>query len=417
MDSETIRLRRSGLLAEFVREKRGVWNHADWLDLLGRVRAAGFTILTDAEVGRLLEEEKAAYREPKTSDRRAPPSLYKVLQVDPSADSEVIAAAYKRLARMSHPDINRSVEATAKMQELNVAYEVLSDPTRRAEYDKNYRQWRSESASPDSRYEDERRKREEMEAAWRRAQDEAEVARRYADLEKNKREQAEAASHRARDEAEAARRHYTEAEKGKREQAQRAEHQKRQREQERTEQRQRRRAESARKSAEEAEIRKHWPFPVWISDILMLAAMPAYAGFFLGPFLFDDFRWWFLSVFLALVGVAAYSLPEAIAKKRWKADKESTDRSGQQVEPKWEKIGGKIGFFAGLVSPPAILIVFGDAIDRWIRPLPNTGTVVIISVVVILVVCLITAGVGTGIGVAVGQAIDRRNHDIRGRHD
>jgi curved DNA-binding protein CbpA len=64
-------------------------------------------------------------------------NYYKLLQVDPSADPEVIAAAYKRLALKNHPDTNgASAEAKARMQAINEAYEVLSDPVRRADYDR-----------------------------------------------------------------------------------------------------------------------------------------------------------------------------------------------------------------------------------------------------------------------------------------
>lgn len=63
------------------------------------------------------------------------PDLYKILQVDPSAEPEVIEAAYKRLVRKYHPDVNGAPDAHARMQELNDAYEILSDPAQRAEYD------------------------------------------------------------------------------------------------------------------------------------------------------------------------------------------------------------------------------------------------------------------------------------------
>lgn len=60
---------------------------------------------------------------------------YQILQVDPSAEPEVIAAAYKRLSLKYHPDKNPSPQATLRMQEINEAYRVLSDPALRARYD------------------------------------------------------------------------------------------------------------------------------------------------------------------------------------------------------------------------------------------------------------------------------------------
>jgi curved DNA-binding protein CbpA len=65
-------------------------------------------------------------------------NYYQILQVDPSAEPEVINAAYKRLSIKYHPDTNRSDNANQRMQEINEAYQVLKDPTRRAHYDLYY---------------------------------------------------------------------------------------------------------------------------------------------------------------------------------------------------------------------------------------------------------------------------------------
>jgi DnaJ-class molecular chaperone len=61
---------------------------------------------------------------------------YRLLQVDPSADQEIVEAAYRRLARKYHPDLNAGDDAGAVMRQLNEAYAVLRDPTRRAAYDR-----------------------------------------------------------------------------------------------------------------------------------------------------------------------------------------------------------------------------------------------------------------------------------------
>lgn len=65
----------------------------------------------------------------------APSDYYKILQVDPEAEGEVIAAAYRRLAKMYHPDVNPGATAQTRMREINNAYAVLSDSAKRAEYD------------------------------------------------------------------------------------------------------------------------------------------------------------------------------------------------------------------------------------------------------------------------------------------
>jgi preprotein translocase subunit Sec63 len=70
---------------------------------------------------------------------------YRILQVHPEASLEVIQAAYRRLARQRHPDSGGS---NAAMQELNEAYEVLSDPVKRQDYDRWYA-GRRPDASPE----------------------------------------------------------------------------------------------------------------------------------------------------------------------------------------------------------------------------------------------------------------------------
>jgi curved DNA-binding protein CbpA len=65
----------------------------------------------------------------------AAPDPYKVLQVDPEAEDEVIQAAYRRLAQKYHPDVASGPEAAARMAGINAAWEVLRDPARRAAHD------------------------------------------------------------------------------------------------------------------------------------------------------------------------------------------------------------------------------------------------------------------------------------------
>jgi curved DNA-binding protein CbpA len=64
------------------------------------------------------------------------PDPYKVLQVDPEAEDEVIAAAYRRLARKYHPDTATGAEAVGRMEAINAAWEILGNPIRRAAYDR-----------------------------------------------------------------------------------------------------------------------------------------------------------------------------------------------------------------------------------------------------------------------------------------
>jgi hypothetical protein len=63
---------------------------------------------------------------------------YKILQVDRDAEQEVLEAAYRRLVAKYHPDRNDSPEAGAMLRDLNAAYELVSDPERRAHYDREW---------------------------------------------------------------------------------------------------------------------------------------------------------------------------------------------------------------------------------------------------------------------------------------
>lgn len=60
---------------------------------------------------------------------------YKVLQVDPEAEDEVIEAAYRRLARKYHPDA-AGPDSEERMVRINLAWEMLRDPRSRAAVDR-----------------------------------------------------------------------------------------------------------------------------------------------------------------------------------------------------------------------------------------------------------------------------------------
>jgi molecular chaperone DnaJ len=65
----------------------------------------------------------------------AAPNHYQLLGVDSGATAAQIRAAYRAKAKRLHPDVNREPGAAAAFAQLTVAYEVLSDRTRRREYD------------------------------------------------------------------------------------------------------------------------------------------------------------------------------------------------------------------------------------------------------------------------------------------
>jgi DnaJ-domain-containing protein 1 len=81
---------------------------------------------------------------PRTEPPAARKTLYDLLEVSPNASPEVIKAAYRQLALKYHPDKQPDArsrqQAEERMKQINAAYDILSDPVRRAEYDRQLRQ-------------------------------------------------------------------------------------------------------------------------------------------------------------------------------------------------------------------------------------------------------------------------------------
>jgi len=61
--------------------------------------------------------------------------FYEILGVSKTASAEEIKRAYRKLALKWHPDKNKSADAEEKFKEINQAYEVLSNPQKRRQYD------------------------------------------------------------------------------------------------------------------------------------------------------------------------------------------------------------------------------------------------------------------------------------------
>src|SRR4030042_6749459 len=62
--------------------------------------------------------------------------FYDVLGVGRGAGDDEIKAAFRKLARQYHPDVNKEPEAEERFKEINEAYGVLSDPAKRGRYDR-----------------------------------------------------------------------------------------------------------------------------------------------------------------------------------------------------------------------------------------------------------------------------------------
>lgn len=64
---------------------------------------------------------------------------YQTLQVSPTAEQEVLHAAFRALAMKYHPDRDASARAARRMMELNQAYAMVREPQLRAQVDKTRR--------------------------------------------------------------------------------------------------------------------------------------------------------------------------------------------------------------------------------------------------------------------------------------
>jgi len=79
---------------------------------------------------------------------------YETLQVSESAEPETINRVYRIFAQRYHPD-NRETGNEARFREITAAYQVLSNPEKRAQFDVNHQRqrkdrWRLVSAGPES---------------------------------------------------------------------------------------------------------------------------------------------------------------------------------------------------------------------------------------------------------------------------
>ena len=67
---------------------------------------------------------------------------YKILGVDKNIPQKDVRAAYRKRAKLFHPDLHpNDPKAKAKFQALNEAYDVISDPEKRAKYDQYGEKW------------------------------------------------------------------------------------------------------------------------------------------------------------------------------------------------------------------------------------------------------------------------------------
>jgi len=115
---------------------------------------------------------------------------YRILQVHPNAEPEVIKAAYKRLIQKYHPDKNlkNTEEAKRHTQEINEAWDVLSNPEHRAQYDRDHFAGNDDAEAQRKKAETESKRAQDAEAARRNAEAKEKQAKEEADRFRRKAE-------------------------------------------------------------------------------------------------------------------------------------------------------------------------------------------------------------------------------------
>src|SRR5271157_6599628 len=91
-------------------------------------------------------------------------TAYEIMSLENTATSEDIKKAYRELAKKYHPDINKSSTSEELFKLISEAYEVLSDETKRAQYDL-YRKFEDMDTEENSARQPEREARTENKAS------------------------------------------------------------------------------------------------------------------------------------------------------------------------------------------------------------------------------------------------------------
>lgn len=95
--------------------------HSDWSD--------------DYEkFGSKSSEDNETFR--KAANESSLPNYYEIFGLEKSATQDEIKQRFRKLAKELHPDKKKDKDAENKMTKINKAYEILSDPERRTQYDK-----------------------------------------------------------------------------------------------------------------------------------------------------------------------------------------------------------------------------------------------------------------------------------------
>jgi len=110
--------------------------HGKWGISATDAESVSSRLMNQLELASYLGRQQAPQPEPPRYQAPVGKTFYQVLHVDPLADPEVVEAAFKRLALKYHPDTSTEPHAADRMREILYARELLTDPAKRAAYDK-----------------------------------------------------------------------------------------------------------------------------------------------------------------------------------------------------------------------------------------------------------------------------------------
>ena len=99
--------------------------HSEWMSDEISFERKGKNKLSDEEFRKTLQSQNL-------------PDYYAILQIEKNADQNEIKSQFRMLAKKWHPDKKQSDNAEKKMAQINMAYEVLSNPKRRKMYDQHF---------------------------------------------------------------------------------------------------------------------------------------------------------------------------------------------------------------------------------------------------------------------------------------
>ncbi|KAJ3697332.1 hypothetical protein LUZ61_001037 [Rhynchospora tenuis] len=134
---------------------------------------------------RNLSFRRCATVEGREKTRTSTPTFYELLGITSRDGLEEVKKAYKRMARKYHPDVSPpdcTEEHTRMFIEVQEAYETLSDPYRRSEYDKQLARGFTRVAFRARHFDQEMEAREEWKKRW---QDQISELQRRSDMKQN----------------------------------------------------------------------------------------------------------------------------------------------------------------------------------------------------------------------------------------